>query len=63
MELEYQRPTGGSVKPAAQPVAPTSLAFHENDANHFVVGCETGAVYTAARCDITGYHPVMFSGL
>ena len=48
LELEYRRGTKEG-KAVAIPVAPTCLAFQENDPNNFIVGCETGAVYTAAR--------------
>ena len=48
MELEYHK-SGGSSKTTGLPVYPTCLSFQENDANNFIVGCETGSVYTATR--------------
>ena len=48
MELEYHKP-GGSSKTTGLPVYPTCLSFQENDANNFIVGCETGSVYSATR--------------
>ena len=48
LELEYRRPGGGG-KSSGVPVSPTCMDFQEGGDNFFILGCETGAVYSAAR--------------
>ena len=55
LELEYRRPGGGG-KSSGVPVSPTCMDFQEGGANSFILGCETGAVYSAARYQIDNSH-------